>query len=46
MKKFSNFIILLILFLIAGTAIFLSVWDIPAPTSQVEKVISNDRFKK
>jgi hypothetical protein len=32
--------------LIAGTAIFLSTWDIPAPVAKVEKVISNERFQK
>lgn len=28
-----------------GGAIFLATWDMPAPTAQVEKVISADRFK-
>jgi hypothetical protein len=36
----------LILALIAATAVFLSIWDIPAPISHVEKVIPNDRFQK
>jgi len=37
---------LAVLALIAGTAIFLATWDIPAPVAQVEKVIPNDRFEK
>lgn len=28
-----------------GGAIFLATWDMPAPTSRVEKTIPADRFK-
>ncbi|SLN32673.1 hypothetical protein OCH7691_01223 [Oceanibacterium hippocampi] len=45
MSKFSLFLIFLIAAAIAGGGVFLSQWDIPAPTTHVEKVISNDRFK-
>ena len=46
MKSFSRFMVLAVIALIAGSAIFLSTWDIPAPVAQVEKVIPNDRFQK
>ncbi|MBT3991009.1 MAG: hypothetical protein HON14_13380 [Rhodospirillaceae bacterium] len=46
MKSLSRFMVLAVLALIAGTAIFLATWDIPAPVAQVEKVIPNDRFEK
>jgi len=32
--------------ILAGGAIFLATWEIPAPVAQVEKVIPNDRFEK
>jgi len=38
--------VLTLLVVVAGTAIFLSTWDIPAPVAEVEKVIPNDRFPK
>lgn len=31
--------------LILGTFIALSMWGIPAPSTRIEKVISNDKFK-
>ena len=46
MKSLSRIMVLVVVVLIAGTAIFLSTWDIPAPIAKVEKVISNDRFEK
>jgi hypothetical protein len=46
MKSLSRFMVLFVLALIAGSAIFLSTWDIPAPVADVEKVIPNDRFAK
>ena len=46
MKTLTRFtMILLVLLIVAGVG-FLATWDIPAPTSTVEKVIPNDRFPK
>ena len=46
MKSLSRFMFIALLLILAGSAIFLVTWDIPAPVVQVEKVIPNDRFKK
>lgn len=43
MKKFILFCIIIIG---AGSAIFLTIKDIPAPQHPMEKVVSNDRFIK
>ncbi len=31
---------------IVGGAIFLAMWDIPAPSQRIEQVLPNDRFPK
>jgi len=36
----------LIVVVLAGGAVFLATWDIPAPNQQVEKVIPDDRFPR
>ncbi|MEH6402220.1 MAG: hypothetical protein V7750_02530 [Sneathiella sp.] len=46
MSKFSLFLLFLITGLIVGGGVFLSAWDIPAPTVPVERVIPNDQFPK
>ena len=46
MKSLSRIMVMALLLILAGGAIFLVTWDIPAPLAQVEKVIPNDRFKK
>ena len=46
MSKLSLTILVLILALIVGGAVFLLTWEIPPPTSNVEKVIPNDRFPR
>lgn len=38
-------VIVLVLALLVGGAVFLATWDMPPPTATVEKVIPNDRFK-
>lgn len=38
-------ILIVIVLAVAGGAIFLATWDMPAPTSRVEKVIPAERFK-
>lgn len=37
-------ILIVIVLAVAGGAIFLATWDMPAPTSRVEKVIPAERF--
>lgn len=44
--RFMLFLFVLLLLILAGGAVFLLTWDIPAPTAQVEKVIPNDRFPR
>ncbi len=46
MKSLSRIMFMALLLVLAGGAILLVTWDIPAPLAQVEKVIPNDRFKK
>ncbi len=46
MSLASKLTILLILVLVAGGAVFLATWDIPAPTRQVEKVLPDSRFSR
>lgn len=44
MKVLSRFLILLVLVLVAGGAVFLMTWDIPAPTREIEKPLPNDKL--
>lgn len=44
--RFTLFLLILVLLTVAGGALFLLTWDIPAPTASVEKVIPNDRFPR
>ena len=46
MLKLSRIIALVVLVIVAGGAVFLASWQIPAPTAKVEKVIPNDRFPR
>ncbi|MDX9859360.1 MAG: hypothetical protein RBS99_00445 [Rhodospirillales bacterium] len=46
MKHFSRVVVLAVLVVMVGGAVFLATWDIPAPTAAVEKVIPNDRFPR
>ena len=46
MRKISLVVVLLVLIAVAGGGIFLATWDIPPPTSKVEKVLPNDKFPK
>ncbi|WP_274611002.1 hypothetical protein [Rhodovibrio sodomensis] len=40
----SFFLVVIVLGAIVAGGIFLTTWEIPAPTQTVEKVIPNDRF--
>ena len=42
----GRILILLLLLLIAGGAAFLATWEIPAPTSPVERVIPDERLPR
>jgi hypothetical protein len=44
MMRLSSVLIILLLVGLAGGAVFLATWEIPAPSAPVEKVIPNDNF--
>ena len=46
MRNVSRFMFLLVIVIVVGGALFLSTWDIPAPSVEVEKVLPNDQFPK
>ena len=39
-------LIISIIVILIGGAVFLIAWDIPAPSQLIEKVVPNDRFKR
>jgi hypothetical protein len=39
-------LLVVLLVVIVGGLIFLSTWDIPAPSARIEKVIPNDRLAR
>ncbi|MGE3333037.1 MAG: hypothetical protein AB7I36_05295 [Rhodospirillaceae bacterium] len=41
-----KFVVLGVLVLLVAGAIVLTTWDMPAPTTTIEKVIPNERFNK
>jgi hypothetical protein len=46
MGKLVVVALVVVFVLLVGGGVFLSVWDIPAPSSPVEKVIPDARFPK
>jgi hypothetical protein len=46
MGKLVLVALVVVFVLLVGGGIFLAVWDIPAPSSSVEKVIPDARFPK
>lgn len=46
MRKATLIVVILGLALAAGGAVFLTTWEIPAPTRPVEKILPDDRFPK
>ncbi len=44
MMRISTIVMVLLLAGLAGGAVFLATWEIPAPSAPVEKVIPNDQF--
>jgi hypothetical protein len=41
----AKLLLIVLAVVVAGGAVFLATWDMPAPTATVEKVIPNDRFQ-
>ncbi|MGE0744843.1 MAG: hypothetical protein AB7K86_06325 [Rhodospirillales bacterium] len=46
MMKFTAMVVVVAVVALLGGLVFLSMWDIPPPSKQVEKVIPNDRFQR
>ena len=46
MGKLILAMLVIVLVVIAGGGVFLAVWDIPAPSTPVAKVIPNAQFAK
>lgn len=46
MKNVSRIVLLLLLALLVGGAVFLAMWDIPSPVAKTEKVIPDERFPR
>lgn len=46
MRKLSRILMVLVVLAIVAGGGLLATWDIPAPTSAVEKTIDNNRFPK
>lgn len=46
MGKLVLVTLVVVFVLLVGGGVFLSVWDIPAPSAPVEKVIPDARFPK
>ena len=40
-----KWLLILIVVVAVGGVAFLATWDMPAPSTQVEKIIPNDRFE-
>lgn len=45
-KRLLGILLLLVVVIFAGSAVFLGTWERPAPTETVEKVIPNERFQR
>ena len=46
MSRITRIVIILVLVVVVGAAAALAMWDIPAPSAKVEKVIPDERFQK
>jgi hypothetical protein len=46
MGKLVLVTLVVVVVLLVGGGVFLSIWDIPAPSSPVEKVLPDARFPK
>jgi len=46
MRKSSLFLIVIVLGALAAGAFYLATWEIPSPSTKVEKVLSDERFPR
>lgn len=46
MIKVLGLVVVLVVVVLGGGAVFLATWDIPPPTRTIENTISNDRFPR
>ena len=46
MKILFRLLLIVLLLLVAGSAVLVATSDFPAPVARIEKIISNDRFTK
>jgi hypothetical protein len=46
MSTINRFLLVLLTVLVLGGAVFLVTWDIPPPTSRVERVLPDDQFPR
>jgi hypothetical protein len=46
MLKFSGFLFLAILIFALGGVAYLAIWDIPPPTTTVERTLPDDKFPR
>jgi cell division septal protein FtsQ len=45
MNSLTRILVILVLVVIVGGTAALAMWDIPAPSSKIEKVIPDDHFQ-
>jgi hypothetical protein len=46
MSKLGKFLAFVLVIVLAAGGFFVVTWEIPAPTTQVEKTIPDDRFPR
>ena len=46
MRGLTKFLLIVLIMLLAGSTIFLASWDIPPPSSTIEKTRPDDRFPR
>jgi hypothetical protein len=46
MRGLTKFLLIVLILALAGGTIFLATWDIPAPSSTIEKTLPDDRFPR
>jgi hypothetical protein len=46
MRRLTTGIAIIVVLVVVAGAVMVAAWDIPAPTSHVEKVIPDDRFAR
>jgi hypothetical protein len=46
MNTLTRVVLILLLLIIVGGTAALAMWDIPAPSRKIEKVIPDDRFQR